>query len=261
MDSDVTADEGDTEDLLHGGNMGGAVRVGDDVRRFAGAWTPTVQRFLGHLRRQGLRWVPEPMGLDAERRDRLSYLPGFVPQYPLPDWVWHDEVLITAARLMSELHRASAGFDARDAVWQTPAHEPVEVICHNDFAPYNMVFTDHRLTGVIDWDTASPGPRVWDVAYLAYRLVPLTDPANADGLSSSLDERARRLRLLSDTYSPEVPPADIVTKTVHRLEELATFTEVRANEGHQHLGSHVDLYQRDARWTAAHAEQLANTPG
>lgn len=261
MEGDAKVEKGDKEELLPGGNMGGALRTGDSVRRVAGPWTPTVQRFLGHLRRQGLRWVPEPLGRDEEGRDCISYLPGAVPQYPLPDWVWHDEVLTTAARLMSELHRASAGFDTRGVVWRMPAHEPVEVICHNDFAPYNMVFTGRRLTGVIDWDTASPGPRVWDVAHVAYRLVPFTDPANPDGLSSSLVERARRLRLLSEAYGPDVPPANIVTVAVTRLQELAAFTELRVKEGHGHLDSHVHLYRRDARWAAAHADRLTSTPG
>lgn len=40
------------------------------------------------------------------------------------------------------------------------------------------MFEDGTLTGVIDLDLASPGPRVWDMAYTAYRFVPLTDPAN-----------------------------------------------------------------------------------
>ena len=52
----------------------------------------------------------------------------------------------------------------RSIAWQTPAHKPPEVICHNDFAPDNMVFDGRRrLVGVIDGDTASPGPRVWDL--------------------------------------------------------------------------------------------------
>jgi Phosphotransferase enzyme family len=255
----VRADGGDAAELVCGGNGGGAVRVGNSVRRVAGPWTPTVQRFLGHLRSQGLRGVPEPLGLDEDGRERLSYLPGVVPHYPLPDWIWNDEVLTAAVRLLSDLHQASAGFDTRDAVWQSPAHEPAEVVCHNDFAPYNMVFTQRRLTGVIDWDMASPGPRAWDVAYLAYRLVPLTDPANGDALHSSLSERARRLRLLSQTYGAGVSPTTIVTVTATRLEELAAFTDRRANEGHHHLGGHAQLYRRDARWTAAHAAQLLTT--
>lgn len=244
------------EELLSGGNMGGATRVGHSVRRPAGPWTPTIQRFMNHLQEQGLTWAPKPLGLDERGRDSLSYLPGVVPQYPLPEWIWHDDVLVAAAGFMAQMHHAAAGFDAPDAIWQVPVHEPVEVICHNDFAPYNMVFTDQRLSGVIDWDTASPGPRVWDLAYLAYRLVPLTDPANTDGLGSNLAERARRLRLLCDAYGPHVPRADVPAVAVRRLEDLAAFTQARADDGNEHLRDHVALYHRDARWIGAHTEEL-----
>jgi hypothetical protein len=50
----------DDEEVLPGGNMGGAVRVADTVRRPAGPWSPTVQRLLVHLREQGVTWAPAP---------------------------------------------------------------------------------------------------------------------------------------------------------------------------------------------------------
>ncbi|WP_433789779.1 phosphotransferase enzyme family protein [Actinoplanes sp. CA-252034] len=245
------------EEVLAGGNMGRAVRVGVSVRRRAGAWSPTIQRLLRHLRQHGLEWVPEPLGRDQDGRDSVAYLAGEVPQYPLPDWIWSEGILTDAARHLAHLHAASADFlDTTDAIWQIPAHEPVEVICHNDFAPYNMVFTDGRLTGVIDWDTASPGPRVWDLAYLAYRLVPLTDPANGDGLDSDVSQRARRLRLLCDTYNRyhghEVDTAAILPVTVQRLLDLAHFTQARVDAGQDELRGHVGLYRRDAAWITAH---------
>jgi len=59
-------DDGAGEEPLTGGTMGGAVRVGETVRRRAGPWTPTVQRLLAHLRRRGV----------------LSHLPDVVPQHP-----------------------------------------------------------------------------------------------------------------------------------------------------------------------------------
>jgi hypothetical protein len=141
-----------------------------------------------------------------------------------------------------------------------------------------MVFTGTRLTGVIDWDTASPGPRVWDLAYLAYRLIPLTEPGNIEDGPITPSDRARRLSLLCDAYAdagrtgaegaaasgsleltgvpagatePLPRPADVLPVVVERLHALADFTEARAEEGHEHLRSHVDLYRRDAAWVAA----------
>ncbi|WP_422740350.1 aminoglycoside phosphotransferase family protein [Micromonospora sp. WMMD729] len=244
------------EETLHGGNMGGAIRVGATVRREAAAWSPTIQRLLGHLRDSGLTWAPQPLGTDEHGRDTVSYLPGIVPQYPLPDWVWSQEVLTDAAVHLAQLHRVSASFDTDREVWQSPVRQPAEVICHNDFAPYNMVFTDRRLTGVIDWDTASPGPRAWDLAYLAYRLVPLADPANGDALGSRLGERARRLRILCDAYGSELRPTHILQVAVDRLYDLAAVTEARADRGQESIRGHVVLYRRDAIWITAHADDL-----
>ncbi|WP_169789916.1 GNAT family N-acetyltransferase [Actinoplanes subtropicus] len=249
---------GSQEQVLAGGNMGGAVRVGTTVRRTAGAWSPTIQRLLGHLRDQGLSWVPQPLGADHAGRDCVSYLPGHVPQDPLPSWIWADSVLVEATTRLRELHRASATFDASGAVWQLPDHRPAEVICHNDFAPYNMVFAAERLVGVIDWDTASPGPRVWDAAYLAYRLVPLTVPTNSDAITSTLADRADRLRLLCTTYGHGLQPAVVLTVAVQRLHELADFTLARAEAGQRDLYEHVDLYRRDARWIDLNADCLAD---
>jgi len=36
------------------------------------------------------------------------------------------------------------------------------------------VFRKGMPVALIDFDTAHPGPRIWDVAYAAYRFVPLT---------------------------------------------------------------------------------------
>ncbi|MEU7847715.1 phosphotransferase [Micromonospora parva] len=179
-----------------------------------------------------------------------------MPQYPLPAWVWSREVLTDAGTRLAHLHEASLGFGVSGAVWRSPVRQPAEVICHNDFAPYNMVFTDRRLSGVIDWDTASPGPRLWDVAYLAYRLVPLADPSNGDAIDSDLGERARRLCLLAAAYGLQVAPADILPVAVARLHDLAAFTEARADQGQETVRSHVELYRRDAAWITRHAGDL-----
>jgi hypothetical protein len=181
--------------------------------------------------------VPEPLGLDDQGREVLGFLEGEVPTYPMPAWVWADEVIAEAASRLRELHDASLDFPRGGRTWQLPAHEPDEVICHNDFAPYNLVFRAGRLAGAIDFDTASPGPRIWDVAYLAYRLVPLTAPDNPDGTTTT--DRPTRLRTLCATYG-DLDPAAVLTTAIDRLAELADFSAARG------LADHAELYRADA---------------
>ncbi|HYI33413.1 MAG TPA: phosphotransferase, partial [Glaciibacter sp.] len=153
--------------------MNNVERSGDTVLRDAGPWTPTVHRYLDYLTMAGVDWAPRPLGIDG-RRERLSYVHGDVPLYPMPDWVWSEEVLTDGARRLRQLHDASIGFGLDDAVWQSPAKVPAEVICHNDFSPHNLAFVDGAFVGAIDFDMCSPGPRLWDIAYFATRVVPLT---------------------------------------------------------------------------------------
>ena len=63
-------------ETLAGGNVGGAVRIGDTIRRPTGPWTPAVHALLEHLLEQGLRAVPRAHGYDARGREILDYLPG-----------------------------------------------------------------------------------------------------------------------------------------------------------------------------------------
>src|SRR5215211_2112417 len=106
----------------------------------------------------------------------LTYIAGEVGAYPLPALMWSDEALTDAVRLLRRLHDATLGYSAPEGdEWQLAYPDPTrhEVICHNDAAPYNTVFVDGRPRALIDFDTAGPGPRIWDVAYAAYTFVPL----------------------------------------------------------------------------------------
>ena len=62
------------EQQLSGGNMGGAVRVGDTVRKPGQAQTATIQRLVAHVRAQGVMWVPEPLGIDNQGRAVWSFI-------------------------------------------------------------------------------------------------------------------------------------------------------------------------------------------
>jgi hypothetical protein len=256
----MTSDPDSHEEVLAGGNMTAVVRVGDTVRRAAGPWTPTIHAFLRHLRASGFTRVPEPLGIDDRGREIISLLPGAPAHYPLPGFAWSDATLAAVAGCLRAFHDASLGFvPPPDACWQWPAHEPAEVICHNDFAPYNLMFEDGRLTGVIDVDLASPGPRVWDMAYTAYRFVPLTDPANPDAPFPGEQEQSRRLTAFCAAYAdPAVAPSDVLDSAAAKLRELVAFIERQAAAGDAAQQAvlargDVEIYRRDM----AHIERLA----
>ena len=63
---------------LPGGNVGGAVRIGQTVRRPTGPWTPAVHAVLSHLSSAELAAVPRVHGVDVRGREVLDYLPGEV---------------------------------------------------------------------------------------------------------------------------------------------------------------------------------------
>jgi Ser/Thr protein kinase RdoA (MazF antagonist) len=212
-------------------------RDGDAVARPAAPWTASVQALLAHLRARGVTWVPEPRG-EASGVARVSWVEGEVPAYPMPAYVWEPDVLDRAAAMLRELHDATDGFDRTGRTWALPEHEPAEVVCHNDFAPYNIAFRDGLPVGAIDFEAASPGPRAWDLAYLAYRLVPLAHPANPD-LPPRLDA-AERLARLCGAYG-SLTPGEVLALVPQRLRELAATAPP----------DHAQLYLADAEYVRA----------
>lgn len=234
----------DAEEVLSGGNTAPVVRIGDTVRRETGEWTPAVHLLLRTLADAGIDEVPRVLGLDEKGREALSFVHGEVLADAAPVVRWSDDILVAAARLLRLIHDASVPLAARDdLVWRSPRRTPAEVICHNDFAPYNLIVRNGALAGVIDFDFAAPGPRLWDLAYLAYRIVPFAE----DAADTSALERDDRLARLIDAYDVAFAPMDVVTVAADRLDDLAAFTRARAHEtGRAAFVAHAAMYERDA---------------
>lgn len=232
------------DEPLSGGNMAEVVRRGTTVLRPVGVWTPAVHRLLRRLHEAGVSEAPVPLGITDDQREILTFLPGTVPSYPMPEWVWTDAALASAARLLRRIHDVTAGADM-SGPWRAPTHEPVEVICHNDFAGYNLVFDAGSVVGAIDWDFASPGPRLWDLAYLAYRMVPVTAADWGDGRTAA--QRHRRIERLLSVYGIAASPGSLLRTLRERLLELASFSDDAARRlGRPELAEHAVRYRADA---------------
>ena len=75
------------------------------------------------------------------------------------------------------------------------------MICHNDLSPDNTVYEPAKTASAfIDWDLAAPASPVWDLAWAAYRFVPLYDAQTCKRLGYPPGRQAERLRLLCDAY-------------------------------------------------------------
>lgn len=230
---------------LAGGNMEAVVRVGETVRRVSGPWTPAVHALLDAYAAHGIAECPRAHGLDEHGREVLSFLPGEIMAGLPPAQLWSEELLREAAALLRRLHDVSAPLVGADLRWRQEGREPAEVICHHDFAPYNLLVTEGRLSGVIDHDMAAPGPRVWDLAYLAYRLVPYAE--DAPDFPATPGARERRLELLLAAYGMDIPADHVREVAAERLEHLAVFTDGRAAEtGRADFLEHAAMYRRDA---------------
>lgn len=259
------------EEDLAGGNVTKVVRIGNTVRRTPGPWTPTIHQLLSHVRAKGLLWVPEPFGFDEVGREVLSFIPGDVP-HDMPEWIWTEPVLTEVARALREWHDATADFSAPDAIWGLPPSSPREVICHNDFAPYNCIFNRGRFFGAIDFDFCSPGSRLWDLAYTAYRFVPLMPGPGTDntipGERSPFEVTGMTERLKSFLTSygavdgmARFGCSELIRTTIDRLHAIAAWTEdfVRS-KGAAALADHPAMYRGHARWLGSWSDAGEQSP-
>lgn len=204
---------------LTGGNVGGAVRVGPTVRRTTGPWTPAVHRLLGHLGDTGFAEVPQVLGVDERSREVLTYLPGRVPDVDTE--VTSESALTSGMRWLRRYHDAVDGVDLAGP-WRTPTRQrrpgPGELICHNDFAPYNVTLgsgpTGEQVVGVFDWDMAGPGTRLEELAFAAWNWIPMHRPLPPV-------QAARRLQVMADAYGTDTYAADIAAGVVPKIEQVA----------------------------------------
>ena len=226
----------DRMETLAGGREGLIFRSGEKVFRPCGGWSEAVHQLLTHLERVGFNSAPKSFGFDEQGREVLSYVDGEVYNYPLTGHVASDGALISAAKLLRDYHDATAAFIASpsfaDLQWMLPSRAPQQVICHGDYAPYNVALVGCEVVGMFDFDTAHPAPRIWDLAYAVYCWAPFKTHA-ADALGN-LTEQSKRARLFCDGYGLSVADRHgLVASMIERIQTLVDFMQGEASKGNQ----------------------------
>ena len=241
------------------GNVSGAVRVGDTVRRRAGPWTPAVHALLCYLESVGFGESPRVLGMDAKGRESLTYLPGETAPADL-DGYTSDPVLVGVATLLRRYHDLVTAFQPPvDARWRFTVGAPTEgeIICHNDVAPWNVTFSESLPVGLIDWDFAAPAPAVWDLAYAVWRWVPLY-PDDRYGAPA---ERVRRIRLFCDAYGMTQRDRllDVIAGRQHVLYDTLASWGPAGVPGFAEMwrDGHGEIIQRDMTYLERHRREFA----
>jgi hypothetical protein len=260
----TTRDGNHVEVPLHGGftNAGLVTRVGDTVRRPQRPTSPATHALLDHLERVGFEGAPRFLGVDDRDREVLSYIPGQAVIPPYPDWALTDEALVSVARLLRGYHDAVASFHAGSHAWppSVPARFLGDIISHNDPNLDNVIFSGDRAIALIDFDLASPGSAVWDVACAARLWAPLRDERDTP---AELRGRAlARLRTFVDAYGlPRRDRARVVDAMVDAHEWCYDVVRAAVANGHETFervwrdGGSLRA-ERTRTWLAAHSAHM-----
>lgn len=203
MSASRRKDEAMTEQFDDSGSPHVVGRVGDTVVRHARPWTPAVHDLLRHLEKVNFPYSPRVLGLDPEGNEVLTYFDGVSGK---AGWapVVSTKGLRAFAHLLRSYHDAVAGYRPDGMSWAVTdeAVNDDEVICHGDFAPWNMVWRGDQPVGIIDWDMAGPHPPLYDIVY----ALEFTTPFRGDEeclrwlAYPEAPDRRRRMEIFAEAY-------------------------------------------------------------
>ncbi|MEQ2526316.1 aminoglycoside phosphotransferase family protein [Bacillaceae bacterium CLA-AA-H227] len=258
----------ENEEMLSGGNVTSLYRLGDTVRRDMKEVSSKIHKVLKHLENKGFSYAPKFLGIDERNREILSFIEGEAGNYPLKKYMWSNDSLREIAKMLRLYHDAVSDFPIEED-WEpidnTP--QPFEVLCHNDFAVYNIIFNHEKPVGFIDFDLVAPGPRLWDIAYALYTCVPLSrlwhtetyETVYYDPLKDA--ERIKhRVKLFFESYGIEGMEIGFLEMVLLRIEGLCKTMQRKAKEGEMAFQrmideGHYEHYQKELEFIREHGEK------
>ena len=251
---------------LQGGRKGQIFRSNTMIYRPRGKWSETIHCLLSHIAKRGFHAAPQPYGFDGKGNEMLSYINGDVFNYPLKGRIATTQALTSAAKLLRLYHDASSSFLSKYSnetlEWQLPSREPMEVVCHGDYAPYNVSLSGSETVGIIDFDTAHPAPRVWDIVYAVYCWAPFkTHEYDAMG---NIESQSIRAKQFCDAYGLlDVDRRVLVKAMTDRIQALVEHMHNEASNDNRAFIENIEdghhlAYRADIQYVKSHEPYITN---
>jgi hypothetical protein len=200
------------------------------VRRRRGKHEDAIVQLLTWLRKRGIPAIPEVIAM-SERSVYLRYTEGESVLRPWSNTVKTDSWLFRLGEWLSRSHTAMHGFQlqAGASFISGPATPELGmVVCHGDLGPWNLLQKAGKLTAVIDWDLASFGLPLDDLALMAIEAIPLrrsTESTTGENVPQSV--LRNRLEVLLHAYG-EVSVGEILAQAVDALGRRIEHTQANA---------------------------------
>lgn len=184
------------------------MRIGDVVRHPKQPWSGSVHALLSYLREVGFAESPPPGPLGPDYDD-VGYIEG-VSGEDACLLVATDEAVAAVAQMLRRYHDMVAEWRPEvPPVWfdgQVGTGTGTELVCHGDVGPWNLIWRDGQLVGLIDWEYATIGTRREDIAYALHYLVPFRDRSYWQGVlgMEKKPRRFHRMTVFAEAYGIEV---------------------------------------------------------
>lgn len=258
-------DRNAAELALHGGtaHRGLVVRVGDTVRKPSRPTGEATHALLQYLHDVGFDAAPQYLGVDNKGREVLSYVHGDAVTSPYPRWALTDAALTSVSELLRRYHEAVAGFDPTPYRWPQSPPPPYtgNLVSHNDPNLDNVVFRNGRAVALIDFDLASPGSALWDVAAGARLWAPLR--MDADIADARRGQSLRRFHIFAAAYGMhQFEPKELVEAVRRNHDWLYSIIQSGAESGSAGFADYwqqtAERADRTRHWYAASHQLLTD---
>jgi tRNA A-37 threonylcarbamoyl transferase component Bud32 len=223
---------------LKGGREGRIFRDRESVVREASDFTKNIHLVLNKMNENGFDKVPKPMSFSDDGVEVVSYIHGDVSNYPLTPEFSSNQAMCSAGKLLREFHdvgKAIIDDIPKDLNWMLKSDDPMEVVCHGDYAPYNVVLKSKEAIGIIDFDTMHLGSAINDISYGMYRWATLFRENSVDRIGE-LNIQVEKARHFCEGYGiKQIEKNKLIDSLIGRLEDLVKFMRNGADAGEENF--------------------------